>query len=294
MSGRHVLPAVFALLGLLSLTITASPMVDAQSATAKTDHHYSMQNVQIDGGDYYFKMPTTFRAGLSRFTFTNTGHEAHQAQFFKFKPGYGEADLLKALGDFLNGQTSFQTIFNMTSLMGGLGSIEAGKSQTYYENLTPGRYEIVCFDATATGELHFLMGMYKAFTVTPGYTVSWPPRIDGTVQMHNLTFSLPRALSWRAPITLKVHNAGPGKYEFDIFKLNAGVTFDQYVTCINTAGCVPPVTDMGGIPGLEPGGTAYIDLHLGRGNYAVASFVPDPATGYFDANEGMVASFTVR
>lgn len=290
---RNVLTTMLGILGILSLTFVSAPVTAAHAAATPANHGNHYQTVTIIGKEDYFVMPTTIRAGLTRFVFTDEGDEAHQAQFFKFKPGYDEADLLNTLNQFLSGTVSFQKVFDETWLVGGIGSIEAGASQTTYQYLTPGNYEVMCFD-TDNGVFHFDEGMYKSFTVANPHVGARRPKADGVVVMTNLHYYLPAAIHSHRAITLKVYNAGPAVYEFSLFKLNPGVTYQQYLDCINTYGCNPPITSEGGIPAIEPGITRWIDLHLTPGNYVAASFAPDPATGYYQANEGMVTPFTVN
>jgi hypothetical protein len=56
----------------------------------------------------------------------------------------------------------------------------------------------------------------------------------------------------------------------------------------------PPFDPVGGMQGLEVGGSGYMTLELAPGEYAAICLIPDPTTGQSHLHLGMVAPLTVR
>jgi uncharacterized cupredoxin-like copper-binding protein len=55
-----------------------------------------------------------------------------------------------------------------------------------------------------------------------------------------------------------------------------------------------PGNALGGIAGLAPGNSAYFEVDLTPGNYALACFVPDSKDGKPHIAHGMVKEFKVE
>ena len=56
----------------------------------------------------------------------------------------------------------------------------------------------------------------------------------------------------------------------------------------------PPFEDAGGLQGIDPGESGWLNLDLQPGNYVALCHIPDPASGKAHEELGMVLPFSVN
>ncbi len=284
-------------LALLLLAVTA-PLTYATASQhfakkAPTRAHL----VTVVARDFFFQMPTTIPSGLTEFVFVNHGTQSHMMQIFKLKAGVTDAKVLNALK-----AQSIKPLYAIASAAGGANSIEPGHQAHIILNLSPGRYDVVCFDAGPKGQPHFLRGMRKLFTVsatasarldTDTRLVNGAPASNGTIILRNFAILLPSAIKTRGLHTFKVVNQGNQFHEVGLLRLNSGKSFRDVLAALR-ANREPPATEVGGSSAISPGQTAWIETDLGPGTYVALCEVPDIKTGMPHALMGMITQFTVR
>ena len=115
---------------------------------------------------------------------------------------------------------------------------------------------------------------------------------DGTVQLADFSITLPENLE--ANQVWEIDNGGQQPHELAFIQLAEGATMDD-VAAFFTAppSGPPPFTFAGGLQGIMPGSTAYLETNFEPGNYVALCFIPDPATGEAHALLGMVTPFTI-
>ena len=129
-------------------------------------------------------------------------------------------------------------------------------------------------------------------------SVETAPTTKGTITLGDFVFEPPAGFDGNG--TYAVENQGNEVHELALFKIADGKTLDDVKGFILTppgtpppAG-PPPFTEVGGTVGLSHGQTAWLDLKLDPGDYAMFCFFPDPNKDDMPhALEGMIKAFTV-
>jgi uncharacterized cupredoxin-like copper-binding protein len=274
------------------LTALAGAPAAGASVVAAT----KIPTVTIRAQDFSFTMPAKVRAGWTTVKLVNDGGEPHQAQLAKLNPGV-TADQVATAG----GSGGDAAIIALFTTMGGPNAAAAqGGTASVTVNLTPGKYVAMCFIPSADGVRHYAKGMVQAFTVTKAKGKPAPaPKAKATVTLNDFSFGFP-ADGLPAKGVVAVKNAGAQDHEIALYQLAAGKTLDDAKAFLLTppgapppAG-PPPITEAGGMVGLAPGATGYVNLALTPGTYVAACFFPDPGKGGLPhVIEGMLAQVTV-
>ena len=285
----------------LALIVATAPLTDASGARSskhaarKVASHAHL--VTVVARDFFFQMPTRIPSGLTEFVFVNHGAQGHMMQVFKLKGNATDATLLKALQ-----APRIQSLLAVATAAGGANSIEPGHHAHVFATLSPGRYDVVCFDAGPNGVPHFLRGMRKTFTVTASASASLDgddrlsngaPVSSGTITLRDFHISLPSTIHTRGAHTFRVVNAGPQSHEFDLLKLAPGKSFRDVLAALR-ANREPPATEVGGSAAIAPHTTAWVETDLAPGTYVALCNVPDLKTQMPHALMGMIVQFTVR
>jgi hypothetical protein len=124
-----------------------------------------------------------------------------------------------------------------------------------------------------------------------------PPTQAHTVDITGAEYNFQIDTHGTVPAGLvKIHfeNTGSAAHQAQLFRLNDGVTFAQFVADLNTnrtAAFFNDSSSAGGVGDLAPGGQTVWEAMQG-GTYAVVSLVVD-SNGTPDYAKGMVADFTV-
>src|SRR5260221_5508094 len=258
----------------LALIVVTAPLTDASGA--RSAKHSTRQVatrahlVTVVARDFFFQMPTHIPSGLTEFIFVNHGTQVHMMQIFKLKSNTTDATLLKALQ-----APKIQAVLAVASAAGGANSVEPGHQGHVFVNLSPGRYDVVCFDAGPNGVPHFLRGMRKVFTVAASASASvdgddrlanGTPVSNGTITLRDFHISLPAAIHTRGVHTFTVVNAGPQTHDVDLLKLAPGKSFTDVLAALRSHR-EPPATEVGGSSAIAPHTTARVETDLGPGTY---------------------------
>jgi hypothetical protein len=285
----------------LLLIVVTAPLT---YATASHSSKHSARNVAtrahlvtVVARDFLFQMPTKIPSGLTEFVFVNHGTQSHMMQIFKLKSGVTDAKLLHALK-----AQSIKSLYAVASAAGGANSIEPGHQAHEILNLSAGRYDVVCFDATPKGVPHFLLGMRKVFTVSASAIApldindrlaNGAPTSNGTITLRNFQILLPSTIKTRGPHTFKVVNQGNQFHEVALLRLNPGKSAKDVLAALR-ANREPPASEVGGSSAISPGQTAWVETDLSVGTYVAICNVPDKNTGMPHSLMGMITQFTVR
>ena len=253
--------------------------------------------VTIRAQDFSYTMPARIAAGWTTVHLVNDGGEPHQAQLAKLNPGVTPDQIVNA------GKTGGdQAIVALLTSMGGPNAVAPlGGTATVTVKLTPGKYVAICFVPSADGTRHYAKGMIQPFTVTKAKGRPLPPpKAKATVTLNDFSFGFPAAgLPGKGVVAVK--NAGTQDHEIALYRLAAGKTLDDAKASLLTPPGAPPptgtppITAVGGLGGLAPGATGYVNFALTPGTYVAVCFFPDPTkAGLPHALEGMLATVTVE
>lgn len=308
---RLTLPCLLALMT-FGGSLAAAPPVAAHGEHGQVIHAVNVtahDNGSATNFQGYFNIPSRVPTGLVEFHFANEGSQDHMAQFFKLHAGISESRFLEVLTPLFTTQNpgvivpALHALLAISSAAGGADSITPDHTQRVIERLTAGHYVVVCFDTTANGTPHFLLGMHKSFWADADawapvdrdeQVVNGAPRANGTVSESDHQISLPSVIRKDRPLLLKVTVADQ-THEFQLVRVPAGTTKDELLSCLTGGACAltaQPI-DSGGASAIAPGRTHWVELHLQPGTYAAWCFVPDIETGMPHALMGMISVFTV-
>lgn len=311
-AARIMLPCLLALMTFGgSLATAVGAPVAAHATQMHTVNIAAHDNGSATSFRGWFSMATRVPTGLVELRFTNRGSQNHMAQLFRLDPGVSENTLIQRLTPLFTSHDPKVTVsalhatLSIASAAGGADSIPPGTSQTVIERLTAGHYVVVCFDSTANGTVHFLLGMHRSFWATADAwapvdrderLVNGVPQANGTVQEFDHHITVPHVISQHEPLLLKI-KVRDQTHEFQLLRVPSGTTANQLLQCFTGPQSACPLkgppTDAGGAASIAPGSTHWVELHLAPGTYAALCFVPDIKTGMPHAFMGMITVFTV-
>lgn len=109
--------------------------------------------------DFGFDLDVPLKAGANVVHVKNVGQQPHEFVVFEL---FGNATTMEFLSKLDSGGD-----MPGRPVIGGTASLSPGEEVTTFLELTPGRYTIVCFDATGTEDYtpHFLHGMIQEFVL---------------------------------------------------------------------------------------------------------------------------------
>jgi hypothetical protein len=246
--------------------------------------------VNIVASEYKFDAPATIPAGLTTFHLTDTGKEPHQANLIRLDSG-------KTYNDLVNGIKNMKPNApppGWVITAGGPNAIAPGGSNDVTMTLPAGNYAIVCFIPDAKGVPHVMKGMGQAITVTPSTTaVATEPTADITVTMSNYKWDFSTPLT-SGKHTLKIVTAPGQPHEFTLFQLMPGKTAADVAKFFDGGmKGQPPAMPLGGVAGLSTGLTAYYNVDLKPGDYALVCFLPDAKDGKPHFMHGMTQAIKI-
>jgi hypothetical protein len=255
----------------------------------------------VKASEYQFKVSGTPKAGWVEIGFDNTGVEDHMMATVQLKPGVTLKQLKKAASS--DGDAAFQKIAAPDATENGpsgMPDILGPKQETAtITQLPAGHYGLLCFVPTADGTPHFMKGMTDTFDVKKGKSSLKPPT-DGVtdVTLSDSAITFPSENVGRS-VTLKVTNTGTAEHGFTFVKVDDGKTLDDVKSYFDAlfSGQSPsgdaPGAIVGGISGVDPGKTAYLEQRLEPGHYGyVSTQGDDPSTD--DYAKGLKGEFDVK
>ena len=108
--------------------------------------------------DYAFKLSSPIRAGRHTIRVHNAGPQTHEIQIVQLAPGASLSDFMQWLGTMKGPPPG--------KALGGIAGMEAGMSEYFTADFTPGNYAFVCFVPDAKdGKPHFVHGMTQQIEV---------------------------------------------------------------------------------------------------------------------------------
>ncbi|HEX6626778.1 MAG TPA: hypothetical protein VF105_02380 [Gemmatimonadaceae bacterium] len=108
--------------------------------------------------DYSFKLSNPIRAGKRTIRVRNLGKQHHEVQLVQLAPGKSAKDMMAWLGK-MEGPPPGKAL-------GGVAGMEAGMTEYFTADFTPGKYALICFLPDARdGKPHFAHGMLQEIAV---------------------------------------------------------------------------------------------------------------------------------
>jgi hypothetical protein len=281
---------------LIALALTTSacatqvaPAVSAIPVAAATEP----PQLKIVATDHHYMMPSQIKAGYINMVMENAGKEPHHAQFLRLNDNVTMEQFQIAL------QEGVAAVMTVATLTGGPSVIDPGMSQSVTLNLAPGQYMLLCVIAGADGVPHLAKGMVAPLTVIPvekeadQAVANAAPKADGQVRLLDFSFALPQTIK-AGQQTWEIKNDGKQPHEMTLIKLAAGKTMADVAAFMAHPAGAPPFADVGGMQGIMPGDTAWLDLNLEPGNYVALCHIPDMASGEEHMHLGMIMPFSVK
>lgn len=246
----------------------------AAGATSESGSAEGINEVTFQASEFRFEAPDTVPAGWTRFTLENVGERPHDLMLLKPEAGKTISDVLEAL--------EAEGPPDWAALYGGV-SAGPGETRAYTVNLDPGSYIALSFGQNESGPPDAAQGMIHAFTVSGEASELSPERLpeaDATVNMIDFAFVITGALS-SGEQTIRVMNTGDALHEMQVFRLDEGVTFEQFTEMLDQEpqeGEEPPFTYVGG-PVMSPGVDGFVTMELEAGTHVLVCFIPSPEHG---------------
>ncbi|MGA6826906.1 hypothetical protein ACO9S2_04735 [Nitrospira sp. NS4] len=239
--------------------------------------------------DYGFTGPDRIPAGMTTVQVRNEGKEPHHVQILQLTEGKTAADFQAAM------KADPAHPPQWAKFVGGPNAVLPGSDATSMMQLTAGNYLLLCLIPDQKGVPHVALGMAKPLTVTPSArTVSTQPAADLSITTTDFAFALSQPMRAGAH-TIHVMNAGGQQHEVVVVKLDPGKTAKDFGEAFEPgASGPPPGRPLGGIVGLERGGSGFFTGNFEPGRYGLICFFPDHQTGAPHFAKGMTLDFTVR
>lgn len=242
--------------------------------------------VRVSGMDFSFDAPDVIPAGLTEFRFMNKGPALHHMQLLKLEGGKTIDDLRAALANPGPPPAWVKEV-------GGPNAPAPGLESNATLMLKPGNYALICF-VDIDGPPHFTKGMIKALRVAPSSDASAsPPKVDVTATLVDYGFKLSSPIR-AGTRTIRVLNSGAQHHEIELVQLAPGATAADFMKWIGKMQGPPPGKPLGGISGIDVGGSQYFTGDFAPGNYALICFLPDAKDGKPHFARGMIQQITVN
>jgi len=242
--------------------------------------------VHVSGMDFSFDAPDVIPAGLTEFRFMNKGPSLHHMQILKLEGGKTVDDLRAALANPGPPPAWVKEV-------GGPNAPAPGVESNATLMLEPGNYALICF-VDIGGPPHFMKGMVKALRVTASSDASAPtPKVDATATLFDYGFKLSSPIQ-AGTRTIRVLNGGTQHHEIELVRLPPGVSVNDFMKWLGKMEGPPPGMPLGGVSGLDVGGSQYFTADFAPGNYALICFLPDAKDGKPHFAHGMIQQITVN
>ncbi len=277
------LPAATTAIGIAP---TNSAPTASTGGTVTTGHEMPLR--AIDAVEYGFRTNGSTPAGMTMVQMRNLGQEDHQTQFLRLNDGVTLAQVQAAF------QTDQRAVTQLTTLVGGPGTVAAGGTSAAMMDLAEGQYLLACLVPSRDGIAHAAKGMVLPLRVTPPTgTATSAPATQGSVTMKEFSFALSTSTLPAGTRMIAVTNEGAQPHEFGLLRLAAGKSAADVTGYFTAPTGPPPFAAAGGTTALSPGQRCIAALDLTPGSYAAICFVPDPASGKQHLQLGMIAGLTV-
>lgn len=262
--------ALVMVLALFLVFVACSPDAAPDEAPGETEG--GLNEVTFTATEYAYEGPDTFPGGWTRLTLDNQGELAHDLLPVLLAEGKTAEDVLAALE--AEGPPEWATLYGGTTA-------QPGESSSFVVNLPPGEYVLFSFGQSEDGPPDAAQGMIATVTVTEAegeVDAAALPEEDATVNLVDYAFAVEGAVEAGEQL-LRVSNTGEEMHELVIFRLNEGVTFEQFQEMLMSEEepeGPPPFTQVGGTF-MSPGVETYWPVEFEPGNHVFICFLPSPA-----------------
>lgn len=135
---------------------TTGTETEGEAAGAPTE-------LTLEATDFDFSLPATIDAGPVRVTFSNTGKKPHQAFFYELREGVSFERFRAAV---MTDNANLPKLARSGWVIGIGDVLHTGETRTYRDELTAGRYAVVCFVSDEkTAKNHSELGMIAPLEV---------------------------------------------------------------------------------------------------------------------------------
>jgi uncharacterized cupredoxin-like copper-binding protein len=283
---------VAALVGIAACSVKETPKTaDTTAAAAPAAAASAAPNVvNITASEYKFEMPDQIPAGLTTFKLSDAGKELHHATLIKLDSGKTVNDLVTGMKNMKPGTHPPGWVIPA----GGPNAVAPGNSVGLTAVMEPGNYAVLCFIPDSKGVPHFMHGMTKALTVTPNASANMTePTADVTVTLRDYQFDFSTPLT-AGKHTIKIVTAPGQPHEFTFFQLSPGKAATDLTKYVETGmKGPPPGMPIGGVAAMAGGHSAYYDVDLQPGDYAIICFLEDAKDGKPHYTHGMIQQIKV-
>ena len=188
---------------------------------------------------------------------------------------------------------------------GGVGQLAPGESASITATFAADTYALVCFvPDVADGVPHFAKGMGALITIEGDENEAEIPEADlsvtGADAGDGSSYRFDGVVGVDAgEVTVRFTNASSELHEANLFRLNEGLAFDQFMQLLAAFAegpppeGPPPITEVGGLQAMLPGSSQSATLDLKAGTYVFICFVPNQQ-GVPHFALGMVQELTVN
>lgn len=260
----------------------------AAPTTAAVQPSPSLAIVAHDGS---YDVPSSMAAGLESITFNNTGSQPHDLQLLRLDPDMTPDKIATAAGQVADASSPAAMLAAYAALYGHVtpyGGADLNPGQTASETLDLATGNYVVLDVASNTP-----AVSTSFQVANPESQLPAPSADAQVVEHDFSFDVPATIK-SGNAVVKVSNHGNQPHEMTVFQIASGYTMQDVIAHLSDPTPPPFVTLVGGLETIAPNVDAWLTLNLSSGNYGLVSFVVDPTTGQTDAQQGMVAGFTVQ
>ena len=248
--------------------------------------------------------PDSIRAGWTTFRLANHGGEVHYGHIVRLDDGRTPQDLVGAYAEAIRTSAPRPA---WVKRFGGPGGTAPGDSSSVTQQLEPGSYVWICPVEDSTGTPHFTKGEVKPFVVygvdANAVASAAAPPSDAAIRLVDFSFTVDSSLR-AGQHTIRVENGGAEPHDLNVMKLAPGITIENIRAWLNPerarrddTKAPPPIESMGspigGVAAMSPGMSAYLQMNLTPGEYAVFCMVTAP-DGRSHIEHGMIQQLKVE
>ncbi len=270
---------------LVLVAIGAVPLYRSFETRSVAAASTNRPDLVIKAMDYAFEMPVSLRPGQHRIRLLNTGKEMHHVWVMRLEQGKTVADLIASL-------RAGVPLPPWVENLGGPNSPVPGGESVAVVDLAPGSYAIVCFIPSPDGMPHIMKGMVKPIEVAGDPLPPLALPVTARAALTDYDFVFDEALTPGHHV-IEFTNRSGQLHEAFLARLAPGKTAVDLLQWMQRPAGPPPAMPLGGITGIEPGGSQKVVVDLEPGTYAWYCFVPDAKDGREHIHHGMIKQFTV-
>lgn len=259
--------------------------------------------IEIITNSMEFIMPDTISSGWHRFEYNNNSNETHFILVDKYPVGKSIENTEKEIGPVFQmgmnlimegkideGFEAFNKLpewFFKVVFVGGTGLVSPKTKAVTTFRLDPGYYVIECYVKMPDGNFHSNMGMAKALIVTDQVSKTSPPQATneisissvGGIKIKDSILAGKQVFSVYFKDQI-VHENFVG-HDINLVKIHNNSDLSVLESWVNWAdpkGLISPApqgfTFLGGVNDMPAGSSAYFEVDLTPGTYALISEVP--------------------